>query len=88
MANNITGNPIYIDSVGVLFTGRWKCDAGIWNNAAAGDTFELVDNVGRVIFFATFPTDLQPVPIPKIGWINGLTCTVATGNATIYVALK
>jgi hypothetical protein len=89
MANSVTGNPIYIDSTGTLFTQRFKLDGGIWNDAAATNTLVLYDNTGRIIFSATFPTNLEPVPIPKIGWVNGLVCTaIGGGNATIYVGNK
>ena len=89
MANNISGNPVYIDSVGVLFTQRFKFDGGTWNGAAAGDLLTFVDNTGRFVFKATFPTSLDPVQIPKMGWVNGLTCIViGSGNVTIFVATK
>lgn len=86
MANNITGNPWYIDSVGTLLRQRFKFDGGIWNNAAAGAHLILMDNIGRTVLSATFPTDLVPVEIPKMGWVNGLVCaTIDGGNVTIYV---
>ncbi|HEY1646277.1 MAG TPA: hypothetical protein VGF75_08040 [Candidatus Saccharimonadales bacterium] len=89
MANNITGNPVYIDTAGTLFKQRFKFDGGIWNNAAAADTLVLMDTAGRVVLSATFPTDLQPVEIPKMGWVNGLICTtISGGNVTIYVGNK
>jgi hypothetical protein len=89
MANNITGNPIFINATGVLFAQRFKFDGGIWNSAASGNVFTLVDNTGRTVFSAVYPTSLDPVEIPKMGWLNGLTCTVmGGGNATIYVGLK
>lgn len=89
MANNITGNPLYIDTAATLFKQRFKLDAGTWNNAAATNTLILTDFTGRIIFSATFPTDLQPVQLPKIGWVNGLICTIiGGGNVTIYVGNK
>lgn len=89
MANNITGNPIFINVTGTLFQQRFKFDGGTWNDAAAGDTLILVDNTGRIVFSATFPTDLVPVQIPKMGWVNGLICTtIGSGNVTIFVGNK
>lgn len=85
MANSITGNPIYIDTAGTLFKQRFKFDGGTWNDAAAGAVLTLVDSVGRIVFNAIFPTDLQPVAIPKMNWLNGLICTViGSGNVTIF----
>lgn len=89
MANDITGNPVYIDSTGTLFVQRFKFDGGTWNDAAAADTLILVDNTGRIVFSATFPTNLEPVQIPKMGWVNGLICTtIGGGNVTIFVGNK
>jgi hypothetical protein len=87
MANSITGNPIYIDSVGTLFKQRFKFDGGLWTSTAAGDTIVLTDNDGRVVFKSLYPTDLQPVTIPKMNWINGLIVTTITagGYAVIYI---
>lgn len=89
MANNISGNPIFIDTAATLFAQRFKLDAGTWNGAAATNTLTLTDNTGRILFKAVFPTSLDPVQIPKIGWVNGLICTViGGGNVTIYVGNK
>lgn len=89
MANNISGNPIAITATGVLFSQRFKFDGGTWNGAAANATLTLVDNTGRIVFNAVFPTDLTPVQIPKMGWLNGLTCTVISGgNVSIFVGMK
>jgi hypothetical protein len=89
MANNITGNPVFIDTVATLFTQRFKFDGGTWNSAAAAATLTLTDNTGRIVFRAIFPTDLNPVQIPKMGWVNGLICTVlSSGNVVIYVGNK
>jgi len=89
MANNITGNPWFINATGVLIAQRFKFDGGTWNAAAADATLTLVDNTGRIVFEAVFPTDLTPVQIPKMGWVNGLTCTViSSGNVTIFVGNK
>jgi hypothetical protein len=89
MANNVTGNPIYINVTGTLFAQRFKFDGGVWNSAAAGNTMVLMDNTGRIVFSAVFPGSLDPVDIPKMGWINGLICTtIGGGNVTIYVGNK
>jgi hypothetical protein len=89
MANSITGNPWYIDSTGTLITQRFKLDGGIWNDAASGDLLVLTDNTGRIVLSAKFPTNLEPVTIPKVGWVNGLICTtIGGGNVTIYVGNK
>lgn len=90
MANNITGNPWYLDSTGTLLQGqRFKFDGGTWNDAAATNQLILLDGIGRVVFKATFPTDLQPVTIPKMGWINGLVVNrIDGGNVTIFVGNK
>lgn len=89
MANNISGNPIYIDSTGTLFTQRFKFDGGTWNAAAASASLILLDNTGRTVFKAVFPTSLDPVEIPKMGWVNGLVCTaIGSGNVTIFVGNK
>lgn len=89
MANDISGNPIYIDSVGTLFKQRFKFDGGTWNSATAGQVLFLVDNTGRVVFDATFPTSLEAVQIPKMGWVNGLICTtIGGGNVSIFVGNK
>ena len=86
MANNISGNPWNLDTPGVLFKQRFKFDGGTWNAATANATMELVDNTGRVVFNAVFPTDLTPVQIPKMGWVNGLTLlTLSSGNISIFV---
>jgi hypothetical protein len=89
MANNITGNPWFINAVGTLITQRFKLDGGIWNSAAAGARLQLTDLSGRIILDALFPTDLQPVVVPKIGWVNGVIVTIiGSGNVTIYVGNK
>jgi hypothetical protein len=86
MANSVTGNPWRVDTPAVLWTQRFKFDGGTWNAAAASATMTLVDNTGRIVFQAVFPTDLTPVQIPRMGWINGLTCTVlSSGNISIFV---
>ena len=89
MANNITGNPWYIDTVGTLLKQRFKFDGGTWNAAAPGNVLILLDNVGRIVFHAIFPTDSVPVDIPKMGWVNGLICAqIDGGNVTIFVGNK
>lgn len=89
MANSITGNPWRIDTAGVLFKMRFKFDGGTWNDGTAAAVLTLVDNTGRIVFDAKFPTDLVPVQIPKMGWVNGLTCTViGAGNVSIFVGNK
>ena len=88
MANNISGNPWYLDTTGIIFKMRFKFDGGTWNAAAASAVLLMVDNTGRIVFSAIFPTDLTPVQIPKMGWVNGLTVTTITGNVTIFVGNK
>lgn len=89
MANNITGNPWYIDTAGTLTTSRYKFSGGTWNGAAANATLQLNDNSGRVVFKATFPTSLDPIQIPNLGWVNGLICaTISGGNVTLVVGNK
>lgn len=89
MANSITGNPWKIDSTGTLLSQRFKFDGGIWTGTAAAQVFTLTDLSGRIVFTTVYPTDLQPVQIPKMGWVNGLICTViGGGTALIYVGNK
>lgn len=87
MANDVSSNPVYIDSVGVLFKQRFKFLGGIWAEAAAGNTLEMMDSNGKFVFRADYPTTLQPVPIPVFGWVHGLSVTtISGGNAQIYVS--
>lgn len=89
MANSITGNPWYIDTAGTLMTQRFKFDGGTWNAAAAGAVLLLNDMTGRIVFSAKFPTSLEAVDIPKMGWVNGLICTtIGSGNVSIFVGNK
>lgn len=89
MANDISGNPWAITATGTLLSQRFKFDGGIWTGSAAAQVFTLTDLSGRVVFTTVYPTNLEPVSIPKMGWVNGLICTViGGGTALIYVGNK
>ncbi len=88
MANSITGNPWYLDTVGVIVRTRFKLDGGVWTPAAAADVLTIVDNTGRVIISLIADTVKANVDIPRVGWVNGVTVTAMAGHIVIYVGNK
>jgi hypothetical protein len=89
MANNVTGNPVYIDSTGTIFSQRFKFESGTWDSATAGGQLQMTDISGRIVYDGLCYATNYPMPIPKIGWVNGLIVTViGSGKVMIYVAHK
>lgn len=83
MANNITGNPWVLDTVGNV----WYLQSNIrilniefqdYINDA--DTCELQDNAGRVVWSGNGNADLSTVRSGDCGWIRGLVLTVLTNG--------
>lgn len=89
MANDITGNPLIIDTVA---NDIWPKPGNLEIRhfelvpATANDTVTVTDRNGRTKWIGKAST-VDNVVSQEIGWIEGLSVTVLTANAKLLVYL-
>lgn len=93
MANDVSTNPIILDTPGSASALAWKGNLKIENielqgYAADTDTAVVKNAAGKVIATLNGAVDLQPVRTGKIGWVQGglYLDSLVAGKVVIYIA--
>ena len=94
MANDLTGNPLFVDTVAGAKTGEMTLQLVVWTadetgtkDIAADDDFKLTDAEGRFLCGkrATFAGDDGAWPLPLGLPVNGVIVSKLDGGVcTIY----
>lgn len=88
MANDAKGNPIFIDTVGVVTTSPVRLVTAIFKPSDVAHIITLTDNTGRTILDlkgnATTAEEQIEVSFGDTR-VMGITCTVCTAGASIYL---
>lgn len=88
MANNISGNPWFLDTPGVIYTANVKIKRLVWSEqVTAGDVLLIKDNAGRTIVAskAYQPNFVQDFAYE--GWYEGFNLvTLASGVVAVYLS--
>lgn len=86
MANNITGNPWSLDTVGVITTSGVHIKNLVWANGTTdGDALLIQDNAGRDIIRAKWQTEGDN-NFGVFNWVQGLNLvTLVSGKVFINV---
>lgn len=86
MANNISANPWFLDTVGVIWHGRIYIKELIWNKPTGGDALIIVDDNGNTIINTLANTADPMFSFGTLGWINGLhITTMASGDLSVFI---
>lgn len=94
MANNISTRQWYLDTplpFGSPGSILWKSNIAVLQiefsgYSAATDTCVLKDRNGRTVWSATGATDMEPIRLGNIGWVNGLCLdTLGSGLCIVYI---
>jgi hypothetical protein len=95
MANQLSGNPYVLDSVGDIFAepGQQSCRTCISHfeyvdYPNVSDQVTLHDDEGRVIWSTVGNADFAPVVSQDIGWVKGITVVALTAPGRILVYLR
>jgi hypothetical protein len=87
MANDITGNPWYIDTAAEVFKQRVYVKNIIWNKPTAGTALIILDNQGRTIINTVANANDPMFDFGYIGWIEGFNvATLASGALTVVIS--
>lgn len=83
MANNITGNPWTLDSVGATLTSKIKIKNIIWINGAG--SLLIQDNIGRDLIRDVWSASTDH-NYGELSWVAGLhVVTIGGGEVVITV---
>jgi hypothetical protein len=86
MANNISANPWYLDTVGVIWHGRIYIKELLWNKPTAGTALILVDDYGNTIINTIANASDPSQSFGSLGWINGMTLTtLGSGTLSVFI---
>ena len=89
MANDISANPWYLDTVmaSPYFQGV-RIGNIIWNDAVTiGDQLIIKDRNGKVIVSAKCNQPNYPMAFGGFGWVEGLQLTtIGSGNVTVVIS--
>jgi hypothetical protein len=86
MANNITGNPWYLDTVGVIWHGNVYVKNIIWNKPTAGTALIILDDAGRTILNTVANTNDPMFDFGQFSWVNGFNlATLASGTLSVVI---
>ncbi len=89
MANDVTANPMVLDTAGV--TVLWPYKAKVLhfefaNYAAVGNACVIQGTDGKIKWSVTGASDLSEVRSAKVGWINGIVLsTLTAGKCLVYI---
>lgn len=88
MANDISSNPWFIDTAGVLYKDKVKIKRLVWTQqATAGDSLVLKDINGQIIIQSKAYQPNFNQEFAYDGWFNGLDLTTLTsGVLLVYLA--
>lgn len=86
MANNITGNPWFIDTTGIIWHGNVYVKTIVWNRPTAGDALKIVDDAGRTILDTVANTNDPMFDFGTMSWVGGFNVvTLASGVLTVFI---
>lgn len=86
MANNITGNPWYIDTVGFSYKAPVFIKNMSWLSPAAGATLLIQDNQGRVIVSLVANASDPSINLGNYQWVQGFNVvTMTSGNLSVVI---
>jgi hypothetical protein len=86
MANNISANPWYLDTVGVIWHGRIYIKELLWNKPTAGTALLLVDDYGNTIINTIANASDPSQSFGSLGWINGMALTtLGSGTLSVFI---
>jgi hypothetical protein len=86
MANNISGNPWYIDTPGVIWHGLVYIKNIVWNKPAAGNALVILDDAGRTILNTVANTNDPMFDFGNLSIVNGFNVTtLAGGTLSVFI---
>jgi hypothetical protein len=86
MANNISANPWYLDTVGSIWHGRVYLKNIIWNKPTAGTALIILDDNGNTIINTVANTNDPMFDFGNLGWVNGFNLTtLASGTLSVFI---
>ena len=86
MANNITANPWYIDTVGIVWHGKVYIKELIWNKPTAGDALIIIDDNGNTIINTVANAADPMFAFGTLSWVNGFhVTTMASGTLSVFI---
>lgn len=86
MANNLTGNPWFVDTAGVIWHGNVYIKDIIWNKPTAGGALKIVDDAGRTVIDTVANASDPMFDFGTLSWISGLNVvTLASGSLSIFI---
>lgn len=86
MANDISGNPWSIDTVGIIWHGNVYIKELIWNKPAAGATLKIVDDAGRTVLDTVANANDPMFAFGTLSWVRGINVvTMSSGNLSFFI---
>lgn len=84
MANDISANPWYLDTTGVIYPSKVKIKRVVWSEqVAAGDTLLLSDSNGKKVIASKAYAANFTQEFAYDGWFDGLTLTTLTSGVLL-----
>lgn len=80
MANNVSANPWYLDTVGVVWHGKVYIKELIWNKPAAGNALIILDDNGNTILNTVANAADPMFAFGTLSLVNGFNLTVLGGG--------
>lgn len=86
MANNVSANPWYLDTVATIWHGRIFIKELIWNKPTAGDALVILDDNGNTIINTVANTNDPMFAFGTLGGVNGMNLTtLASGTLSVFI---
>lgn len=86
MANNISANPWYIDTVGVIWHGKVYIKEFIWNKPTAGSALIILDDNGNTILNTVANANDPMFAFGTLSWVNGINVTtLGSGTLSFFI---
>lgn len=86
MANNLTANPWYLDTVSTIWTGNMYIKELIWNKPTAGTMLVITDIHGNTIINTVANAQDPMFSFGTLGWVSGfVVVTLASGTLSVFI---
>lgn len=86
MANNISANPWYLDTVGAIWKGNVYIKELIWNKPTAGSALVILDQNGNTILNTVANANDPMFSFGTLATVNGFTImTLASGTLSVFI---
>lgn len=86
MANNISANPWYLDTVGIIWHGKIYIKELIWNKPTAGGALIILDDNGNTIINTVANASDPMFAFGTLSWVNGFNIiTMASGTLSVFI---